>query len=266
MGIGIVKSFVEEKGYGFIQTEQKSIFFHLNDVHFDDMDKIEIGQAVKFDEIPTPKGNKAVDISIAKINDLKFVYPDKPIISFGKHKLPDGYVVLDESDYEIFVNLRDPNKLERYIQHDLAILGANAAINIEVDRYTAEEDSDSGHGTHYYTVHRFVGKLARVGKICSKGQPYSAKDLNSTVVEIYNNRILFSKTQRARVFKALAISSPFFYIASVLYFFFISEYSFSGSLIYSLFTTALFAVGVACFVRKDNPYPRLSDFVRHSSF
>ncbi len=82
MEIVIIKSYVKEKKYGFIQTEQKSVFFHLDDVVNGDRDKIRIGQAVKFDEIPSPKGNKAEDVAYLAKKDKEFTKKRNIITAF----------------------------------------------------------------------------------------------------------------------------------------------------------------------------------------
>ncbi|MBE6424318.1 cold-shock protein [Succinivibrio dextrinosolvens] len=168
MEFGIVKSFVEDKGYGFIQAEHKSVFFHLNDVFNDDKDKIKIGQAVKFDEIPSPKGNKAVDVSIANIDDLKFTFPNEPIILKDGQKLGGEYVVLDISDYELFYSSRDPSGWRDIFKEHLKFLGANAVIGLNISQTTGEEPG-TGNGTHLFTIHNYFGRVAKVGKISSMG-------------------------------------------------------------------------------------------------
>ncbi|SFS31716.1 Cold shock protein, CspA family [Succinivibrio dextrinosolvens] len=271
MEFGIVKSFVADKGYGFIQTEQETVFFHLNDVLNEDKDKIKIGQAVKFDVIPTPKGNKATAVSIADKDELRFVIPTTPIFSFGNDKLPDGNIVLEDSNFEIFVEVRNPHDMESYFNHYLTEFGANAVINIRDEKYTGEERARGSsfsfnyrRGIHYFTIHKFIGKVAIVGKISSNGQKYSDINLKTIVAKKRINRIQFSKNQRIRIAKKLAISSPIFFLLSFGYYLIDSDFSIYSSLLSSLFLTFLFAVIATCFLRKDNPYEDLLEIVRNA--
>lgn len=211
MKTGIIKSYVEEKGYGFIQTEDNSVYFKVEDLSYDCLDKIKIGQAVTFDEVPTPKGNKAVDVSIADKKELKYEFPEETIILRKHEKLKDGYVLLDNSNFEVFVNLRNPNNLEAFFTKYLSILGANAAIDVVLSKTTGEEPG-TGQGIHCYTIHKFSGKIARVGKISSEGQSISElPDLNSQIETIIEeNSVKFKREQKNQFIFRLGLSATLF--------------------------------------------------------
>ncbi len=64
---GKIKKLVRERGFGFISdTDGREVFFHqssLIDVRFDALSE---GQDVNFEVEKSPKGPRAVNISIAK--------------------------------------------------------------------------------------------------------------------------------------------------------------------------------------------------------
>jgi len=59
---GIVVKFDEERGFGFIRTEElpKDVFVHIQEVR--DRQTLSQGQKVRFDTKQTPKGLSAVDV------------------------------------------------------------------------------------------------------------------------------------------------------------------------------------------------------------
>ena len=60
---GIVKNFNNEKGYGFIKTDEgKDLFFHYSEIQMDGFKTIAAGQNVEFEVIETEKGLRAVNI------------------------------------------------------------------------------------------------------------------------------------------------------------------------------------------------------------
>lgn len=61
---GTVKWFNGQKGFGFIQTEDKDVFIHISAVHAAGLDSLQEGAAVSFDLEDGPKGPSAVNITI----------------------------------------------------------------------------------------------------------------------------------------------------------------------------------------------------------
>jgi CspA family cold shock protein len=64
MSKGTIKRIITNRGYGFIQTEEKGdIFFHatdlLNGVSFDSLTE---GQQVEFEIKPTSRGLRAINV------------------------------------------------------------------------------------------------------------------------------------------------------------------------------------------------------------
>ena len=62
---GRVKKFNNEKGYGFIKTDDgRDLFFHYSELKMDGFKTILPERTVSFDLIDTDKGLRAVNISI----------------------------------------------------------------------------------------------------------------------------------------------------------------------------------------------------------
>ena len=66
MNTGKVKWFNEEKGYGFITTDEgKDVFVHFSAITMDGYKTLDEGVAVEFDVIEGAKGPQAVDVKLA---------------------------------------------------------------------------------------------------------------------------------------------------------------------------------------------------------
>jgi CspA family cold shock protein len=63
MSKGKVKWFSNQKGYGFITTEEgKDIFVHYSAILSEGYKKLEEGQEVEFDIVSSPKGEQASNV------------------------------------------------------------------------------------------------------------------------------------------------------------------------------------------------------------
>ena len=61
---GTVKFFHDQKNYGFIETEEMDddVFFHISEL---EVDSVEEGDDVEFDQEEGDKGPQAVDVTLA---------------------------------------------------------------------------------------------------------------------------------------------------------------------------------------------------------
>lgn len=59
---GKIKTLVSQKGFGFIQSHEKEFFFHRSETP--DFDALEVGQAVTFQPMTSPKGARAGAVQI----------------------------------------------------------------------------------------------------------------------------------------------------------------------------------------------------------
>jgi len=63
--LGKVKNFNNEKGYGFIKTEEgKDLFFHYSELQMEGFKSVNAGDKVEFEVVETEKGLRAVNIKV----------------------------------------------------------------------------------------------------------------------------------------------------------------------------------------------------------
>lgn len=196
--IGVVKSYVSDKGYGFISKEDGTVFFHKNDLKGLCACDIKVGAVLKFEEMPTAKGNKAVNVELASDNDLRYEIPTNNYYINQAGRVPDGLVIIDKSDFYIRFSIRDPSLKQRYFSQYLSYAeGANAVFDIRHSTSTCSEMSDGGKiGGHKYTVHNFSGRIGRVGKISSRGRSIEVlPDINNNLFIRYAEELKRKKSQ-----------------------------------------------------------------------
>ena len=67
MHTGTIKKVVRDRGFGFISdTDGKEVFFHQTSLVGIEFDSLSGDEKVQFDIEGTPKGARAVNVSIAK--------------------------------------------------------------------------------------------------------------------------------------------------------------------------------------------------------
>lgn len=68
--VGQIQRYVEQRGYGFIQTENdEKIFFHISDVK--NPQEIKIGCTVKFERVESEKGPRAIKMMVVNPNSIQ---------------------------------------------------------------------------------------------------------------------------------------------------------------------------------------------------
>ena len=79
---GVIANFLQSKGYGFIDGEDRnSYFFHIKEIR-NLNETLTPGLPVVFEESLTPKGFKARNIKLSS-QDLKYEIPDSVLTSKG---------------------------------------------------------------------------------------------------------------------------------------------------------------------------------------
>jgi len=67
MHTGKIKKVIRERGFGFISdTDGREVFFHQNGLVGVQIDSLKEEQKVEFDIEDSPKGPRAINVSIAK--------------------------------------------------------------------------------------------------------------------------------------------------------------------------------------------------------
>ena len=170
---GIVKSFAEEKGYGFIKGDnKKDYFFHKSSV--DKKEKICEGAVVDFEEKATPKGYSAVKIRIDGNVAVKYKVPDT--IYTSKENKVNGWDTIERSSWRVYSYSKNPDEARNEIMIRASKIGANAIVNLNYSKSTESTVSDSGKGVYHYSLHHFGGDPINIGKKSAVGT-FEEKDL-----------------------------------------------------------------------------------------
>jgi cold shock CspA family protein len=175
---GRVVQYIPRRGFGFIAAgEEQRYFFHITDVT--DGPPIEVNHIVTFEPGASPKGPRArrvvargryVPLREESPEDRRralYRYPDHFIMS--REPTVEGYVidrvVIDDCWGKDF----DPNKAKGNLREYAIAQGANAIVNLRLEKYPESPNSVSGPlwlkvlsiavGNENYkqTMHRFHG-------------------------------------------------------------------------------------------------------------
>ncbi|ALN18473.1 cold shock domain-containing protein [Ectopseudomonas mendocina] len=158
---GVVRSFMTEKGFGFINGDDgRSYFVHIKNVEGGELVD---GQTVVFEGRPGPKGYKALR-----------VIPGAPPPPQGQaYESPNRFIWTKDSaarGFETIFTLgsgwaesNNPNEARALLERASADRGGNAVLNVQLEKYSRSD----GCSNYYYTMHRFTGDYANVQKIIS---------------------------------------------------------------------------------------------------
>lgn len=195
METGIVKSYSEEKCFGFISNENgNSYFFHISDVNKECINKIAIGCSVSFNAIPKPKGMAAVDIK--SDNSLLPIYEctgDLSVIVSKSARCGKNNAVLYVAP-TIYVENRDPNTAVNILKNKAMQLGCNAILNLNRSRRTGS----AWTSRYKYTIHTFSAVPALVKRV-SYTRDLDISELNEQQIQSQILRIQQSSVQNYTV-------------------------------------------------------------------
>lgn len=158
---GVVRSFMAEKGFGFIQGEDgRDYFVHVKSVeggHLVD------GQAVEFEGQPSPKGYRALKVTPGEL-------PPAPGLAYES---PRRFIWTQDPAARGFDTIftlgsgwaesNNPNEARAMLERASAAVGGNAVLNVRLEKYSQQQ----GCSNYYMTMHRFTGHYANVQKIVS---------------------------------------------------------------------------------------------------
>lgn len=167
---GTIKTYLPEKHYGFIKGEDdKDYFFH--DSEFKDKDQIVnlCEQAhVSFEQKITPKGYKAINCKLVERTSIKlFDVPNEFITS--KTSNIRGWEIIECADWVVRGSSRhSPDDAKDDVVNKASSITANALINMQYYKTTGSE-AGTGKGTHFYTIHNFVGRPVVIAKRNARG-------------------------------------------------------------------------------------------------
>ena len=163
---GTVKTFLPEKGYGFILgDDKKDYFFHVNNLQKrSDSENIGEGSILCFEQKATPKGYEAFDVILADPTALLYEAPEEIMLVKKGKTLPRGWEVIVSSEWSVEARDEDMEEVYYVLRENAREVGANALLDVT---YNKEKEED---GNYKYTVHYLKGKLAMVGKKSTKGE------------------------------------------------------------------------------------------------
>jgi len=198
---GIIKTHLDQKQYGFIKGDDgKDYFFCYSS--FDDTDKSKICEKllVDFDPKATPKGYVATKIQVVGEGAVGYTSPDKFLCSVTD-KFRD-FEILEFSKWMVMGSSRNPNEAKEDMINRAKMIGANALVKVEYFRSTGEETSDSGRGTHYFTIHSCRAIAVNIGKRVVNGSiidDFICIDKRAA----YLKSKLVAKTRRAKLYRLI---------------------------------------------------------------
>ena len=156
---GVVRSFMPEKGFGFIQgDDQRDYFVHVSSV---EGGMLIDGQAVEFEGQPSPKGYRA----------MKVVPGELPPPPGYAYESPNRLIWTQDSEARGFETIfvlgtawaesNNPNEAREMLKKRCLDYGGNAVLNVHLHKYSRNE----GCSNYYFTVHRYSGTIASVQKV-----------------------------------------------------------------------------------------------------
>jgi cold shock CspA family protein len=215
---GIIKTYFEDKQFGFIINEQEEeYFFHKSKIKSNKYNKIQKNMLVTFNDVETKKGLTAENVHIIdnkNITQNKYILPDTIYTSRYDHI--QKWKTIFKSNYIIHMTDKgNPNQLKQNMMQIASDIGANCILELT---YNSEEGSEpgTGSGTHYFTVHHYSGKFAFIAKKSTKG-----KSINKNQINQIDNKLLKDKEEIEKKYSASSIYSILLligFIGLLLYF------------------------------------------------
>ncbi|TDO98774.1 cold-shock protein [Marinomonas balearica] len=162
---GRVKTFLPEKGYGFIKgDDSKDYFFHKSSLsNLSDERNICEEVFVTFEQFATAKGYQARSIKIVKAEDVTtYIAPNKFL--YSKSFSVKGWEVLETSCWKVIGASRNsPEEARKIALVRARNLGASGMVEFEYFK-TKGSEPGTGKGTYYFTVHNYRGRPAMLVK------------------------------------------------------------------------------------------------------
>lgn len=153
---GVVKSYVAEKRFGFIDgADKKSYFFHINDFSAKpETGSVPDGALVIFDPAPTPKGLAAKRLKLASKQAIEWVAPSD-FLMLREDEPKRGRLVSDVSAVTV-TGRGSPEELRWQLRRIATKIGGNAIVGMTYRKSTGSE------GNYQFTVHNISGRPALI--------------------------------------------------------------------------------------------------------
>lgn len=189
--IGEIISYLPEKHYGFIRSDDgKELFFLDSGVKYaKDLQALKEKVAVSFLMQPTNKSFKALEVEILKLKDGEERYEVPLEVMIYQEEVDGRYKLLKDS-YKYVIDYRGTsiNEVVYKAQSWATHFGCNALHHARLIRRTAQELTPSG--MRYYTEFRYIGSPCFVGAKSVKGTVTKKdipQDLDKKLQDYYVN-------------------------------------------------------------------------------
>lgn len=150
---GYVKSFSQDKGFGFISTGAESYFFHISDLpKSTPPSQVRPGTKFRFDDVPAPKGMQAKKLELVPVTYTK--KQSSGFIMRRDRKLKHGQAIVIKPAASIFD--RDPEVCRQSLVQLAKRCGCNALLDMKTHRNTWSK------GNYHYSMHEAHAVLAIV--------------------------------------------------------------------------------------------------------
>lgn len=168
---GLLKTFLSEKGYGFIKGEDdKDYFFHVNELkNKSQINLLAEDITIEFEQSVNQKGYKAINCAVLNSSEFKlYTEPD----SFIQSKSPtvNGWSFVRKASWIVHGSSKDsPDAAKNDLMFKSKRIGANAVVSMEYYKTTGRE------GNYRFTIHNY-----RASPVClGKKHPTGAKSEDS---------------------------------------------------------------------------------------
>ena len=66
MRTGTIKKLVDDRGFGFIETDHGDLFFHVSALQGVAFEELQVGQPVEYTDVEGPKGRRAETVKVVE--------------------------------------------------------------------------------------------------------------------------------------------------------------------------------------------------------
>ena len=162
---GTIKSFLFDKGYGFIDGDNgKSYFFHVSFCEANLSHKLIEGVCVSFSERATPRGYSAENVVLMNIEQIIY-YEIPKNVYFSKNDNVQGWETIEATNWYVRAEARNsPDEAKNIMLARAERLGANAIVNARYFKTTGSE------GNYQFSIHHYEGRLATIAKKTQNGR------------------------------------------------------------------------------------------------
>lgn len=156
---GFVRSFMPEKGFGFIRgNDGRDYFVHRKNVVGGELVD---GQQVEFEGMPGPKGYKAVRV----------IPGDLPLEPGQAYESPKRFIWTQDAEprgFQVIFTLgsgwsesNNPHVARAGLERICQERGGNAVLNVRLEKSSRQQ----GCSNYYCTMHRYTGDFVNVQRI-----------------------------------------------------------------------------------------------------